>query len=71
MASEISGCPGNDGPRMRPRKPWDSATSAYDSTAGVVMLAGPEEIIGVIPPEVPGRAPPDVPLVGAAVAGEL
>jgi hypothetical protein len=35
------------------------------------MLAGPDEIIGVIPPEVPGRVPPDVPLVGAAVAGEL
>ena len=35
------------------------------------MLAGPDEIIGVIPPEVPGRVPPDVPLVGAVVAGEL
>jgi hypothetical protein len=35
------------------------------------MLAGPEEIIGVIPPHVPGRVPPDVPLVGAEVAGEL
>jgi hypothetical protein len=35
------------------------------------MLAGPEEIIGVIPPDVPGRVPPDVPLVGADVAGEL
>jgi len=34
------------------------------------MLAGPDEIIGVIPPEVPGRAPPEIPLVGAAVAGE-
>jgi hypothetical protein len=37
----------------------------------VVVLAGPEEIIGVIPPEVPGRVPPDVPLVGAVAAGEL
>jgi hypothetical protein len=35
------------------------------------MLAGPEEIIGVMPPEVPGRVPPDVPFVGAVLAGEL
>jgi hypothetical protein len=35
------------------------------------MLAGPDEIIGVIPPEVPGRVPPEVPLVGAEVAGEF
>jgi hypothetical protein len=34
------------------------------------MLAGPEEIIGVIPPDVPGTAPPEVPLVGAVAAGE-
>ena len=28
MVAETSGCPGNDGPRMRPRKPCDSARSA-------------------------------------------
>jgi hypothetical protein len=33
------------------------------------MLAGPDEIMGVMPPH--GRVPPDVPFVGAVVAGEL
>jgi hypothetical protein len=40
-----SACPGDDGPRMRPRKPCCPATIAYASTAGVVMLAGPAEIM--------------------------
>jgi hypothetical protein len=48
-------------PSTRPRKPSRAATVASASTAGVVIDAGPAEIIGTVPP--------DVPFVGAGTAG--